>query len=639
MFYFKCFVIFLDEKGEIIMKNLSIRVKLFFLIFIVLIPLIVLYVVRIESFYNYNVEHELESNKRLVEAISTSFMNSIEGIWTQETTLNTFFTKKPELPQNEIQYYLKEALINQNIADAFSWVSSKGIVIGSTREDLIGKSVIKREYFQRILKGEDNVVSNLVIGYSTNKLVIPIAKAVKKDGKLVGFMVATIDIDKLGMRLPNSDLTKISRFGIVDKGGYIVYQSDVLNIPQKNRLMAKESPIWLALKGDVVKVPRRKSGYDSTTRMSVYIPIKEIGWACFVTTSYEGVMGKYERQLINDIIVMAVVAFISLLSAFYLSNLILRRLNSLKEAANMMVDGNYSARTNIMGYDEIAVTAQAFDRMADGIESYDKLKTQFFTNLSHELKTPINVIFASVQLISQEKAGIKADERHNRLDKHTKIVKQNCYRLIRLVNNLIDITRFDSGFLSIKPNIYNIVQIIEDISMSIVKYAEIKNIEVLFDTDIEEKYIVCDPDINERIMLNLFWNSLKFTNENGSIRVNIYNNDESVIITVKDNGIGIPHDKLNLIFERFGQVDSSLNRNNEGSGIGLSLVKALVESHKGTISVESVMGKGTEFIIQLPVGVLVGQDYSNYKTNSKSQGMIDLISIEFSDIYSLNDIE
>jgi hypothetical protein len=99
--------------------------------------------VRIESFYKYNTERELESNRRLLEAISTSFMNYIEEIWTQETTLDTFFTKKSELHQNEIQYYLKEALKNQNIADAFTWVSPKGIVIESTRDDLIGKSIIE----------------------------------------------------------------------------------------------------------------------------------------------------------------------------------------------------------------------------------------------------------------------------------------------------------------------------------------------------------------------------------------------------------------------------------------------------------------------------------------------------------------
>jgi signal transduction histidine kinase len=595
--------------------------------------------VRILSFHSNNIHNEIDSNKQLVEVISTSFMNNIQEIWTQETTLNIIFTKNSELPQNEIQDYLKEALRNQKITDAFTWVSPEGIVVASTREDLIGTSVTERDYFQRILNGEDNVVSDLVTGYSFKKPVIPIAKAARKDGKLYGFMIAIIDADKLSLRLPNPFVNEDRRFGIVDKNGNKVYQSDILDNTYENMQMSKDSPVWLSLKGEVVKTTRRISGYDSTKRIGVYIPIREIGWACFVTSPYESVMGKYEQQLQDDIIVLVLVALVSLLLAFYMGKRMLRRIYGLKEAANLMVDGNYSARTNITGYDEIAVTAQAFDRMADGIEQYDKLKTQFFINLSHELKTPINVIFASVQLISQINTGTKVEECITRINKYTKMVKQNCYRLIRLVNNLIDITKYDSGFLNIKLNNYNIVQIIENITMSIIKYAETKEIEVIFDTEIEEKNIVCDPDIIERIMLNLFSNSLKFTSQKGRILVNIYSKDDSVVITVKDTGIGIPEDKLNIIFERFRQVDDSLNRNNEGSGIGLSLVKSLIEAHHGTISVLSVIGEGTEFVIQLPVGEVSDKEYSYNNTNSKSQGMIDRISLEFSDIYSFSDIE
>jgi signal transduction histidine kinase len=620
-------------------KNFSIRAKLISLILIILIPFIVLYMVRIISFHFNNINKEVDSNKQLVEVISTSFMNNIQEIWTQETTLNIIFTKNPELPQNEIQDYLIEALKNQKITDAFTWVSPEGIVVASTREDLIGTSVTERDYFQRILNGEDNVVSDLVTGYSSKNPVIPIAKAARKDGKLYGIMISIIEAEMLSLRLPNPFVNEDRRFGIVDKNGNKVYQSDILYNTYENMQMSKDSPVWLALKGEVVKTTGRISGYDSTKRIGVYIPIREIGWACFVTSPYESVMGKYEQQLQDDIIVLVLVALVSLLLAFYMGKRMLRRIYGLKEAANLMVDGNYSARTNITGYDEIAVTAQAFDRMADGIEQYDKLKTQFFINLSHELKTPINVIFSSVQLISQINTGTKVEECITRINKHTKMVKQNCYRLIRLVNNLIDITKYDSGFLNIKLNNYNIVQIIENITMSIIKYAETKEIEVIFDTEIEEKNIVCDPDIIERIMLNLFSNSLKFTNQKGRILVNIYNVDDSVVITVKDTGIGIPEDKLNIIFERFRQVDDSLNRNNEGSGIGLSLVKSLVEAHHGTISVLSVIGEGTEFVIQLPVGEVSDKEYSYSNTNRKSQGMIDRISLEFSDIYSFSDIE
>lgn len=620
------------------MKNLNIRANLILLIFIVLIPVIVLYTMRIEAIHKDNIERELESNRRLVEAISTSFMNYIEEIWTQETTLSIILTKKPELSQNEIQYYLEETLKNQNISDVYTWVSPNGIVIGSTREDLIGRSLANREYFQSILHGEDKVVSDMVIGYSSKKPVIPIAKSIRKDGNLVGVMVAIIDVDKLRLRLPNSAVIKDSRFGIVDSNGNKVYQSDVPDITKSDMKISKDSPIWLALKGEAVERKSQISEFDKTKRVGVYIPIEEIGWACFVSSPYQIVMEKYEQQLRNDIVILIVVILVSLIAAFYQSSHILKRLYKLKEAANMMIDGNYSARANITGCDEIAATAQAFDRMAEGIENYDKLKTQFFINLSHELKTPINVIFASVQLISQVKADT-GKEYLDRLNRHIRMVKQNCYRLIRLVNNLIDITRYDSGFLNIKPNIYNIVEIIENITMSIVKYAEIKEIKILFHTEIKEKFIVCDPDMIERIMLNLFSNSLKFTNQKGSIMVKIYDKDESVFISVKDTGIGIPKDKLDMVFERFRQVDASLNRNHEGSGIGLSLIKALVEAHQGTISAESTVGEGTEFIIQLPAKASLGMEYSSDNAYNNPQSMIDRINIEFSDIYSFSDIE
>jgi signal transduction histidine kinase len=276
--------------------------------------------------------------------------------------------------------------------------------------------------------------------------------------------------------------------------------------------------------------------------------------------------------------------------------------------------------------------------MAEGIEQYDKLKNQFFSNLSHELKTPLNVIFATAQLITIIKDNASVTEYHQKVQKHMKIVKQNCYRLMRLIGNLIDITRYDSGFLHIKLGNHNIVHIIEDITLSIVKYAETKGITVTFDTNIEEKYISCDPDMIERVMLNLISNALKFTNNGGNVWVNIDNQGENVMISVRDTGIGIPSDKLSIIFERFRQVDDSLNRNHEGSGIGLSLVKALVEAHNGTIAVNSEYGKGTEVIISLPAKILQDEMLTDKRIGNESKAnLVERVSIEFSDIYSSND--
>ncbi|MCM0648009.1 ATP-binding protein [Clostridium swellfunianum] len=258
---------------------------------------------------------------------------------------------------------------------------------------------------------------------------------------------------------------------------------------------------------------------------------------------------------------------------------------------------------------------------------YNKFITDFFSNISHELKTPLNIIFSSVQLLAIQ----DQDKLMQNKDKYLKIMKQNCYRLTRLINNLLDITRADAGFLVPHMKNCNIISVVEDITMSVVDFAENKGIELIFDTNCEEKIIALDPDKLERIILNLLSNALKFTNPNGQIVVNMLDEGDYVKISVKDTGIGIPEDKLNFIFERFRQVDKTFTRNHEGSGIGLSLVKSFVEMHGGMIEAKSHLGKGSEFTIQLPVKLC---DDNLVNENLSDDRIIERASLEFSDIYS-----
>ncbi|MEQ8199093.1 MAG: ATP-binding protein [Clostridiaceae bacterium] len=140
----------------------------------------------------------------------------------------------------------------------------------------------------------------------------------------------------------------------------------------------------------------------------------------------------------------------------------------------------------------------------------------------------------------------------------------------------------------------NIVNIVEEITLSVAEYIKSNHLNLIFDTDIEEKIVACDLDKIERIMLNILSNAIKFSDLGGNIFVNIYDGKKFITITIEDTGIGINEDKLNIIFDRFRQIDKSFTRN-EGSGIGLSLVKSLVEMQGGTILVESKYGAGTKF--------------------------------------------
>lgn len=270
-------------------------------------------------------------------------------------------------------------------------------------------------------------------------------------------------------------------------------------------------------------------------------------------------------------------------------------------------------------------------KLLNEVIEYDNLKREFFANISHEFRTPLNIIHATVQFIEKYIIDDSSDNTREKLQRNIKAVKHNCYRLLRLVNNLIDSTKIDSGFLKLSFTNCNIVNIIEEITLSVAQYVETKNVRLVFDTDVEEKIMACDIEKMERIMLNLLSNAVKFTNPGDDIFVLIEDRGESIIISVRDTGIGIPKQKLEVIFDKFRQVDKSLTRTHEGSGMGLSIVKALVDMQGGKITVNSKYGEGSEFKIEFPTKVL---DFNEADLEiAADSDRIDPVHIEFSDIY------
>ena len=266
----------------------------------------------------------------------------------------------------------------------------------------------------------------------------------------------------------------------------------------------------------------------------------------------------------------------------------------------------------------------------------EKMQQEFFANISHELRTPLNLIFGSLQLIKSVEKEVL--EKRNSLNKYIDIIDQNSKRLLKLVDNLIDSTRMKCGYYEYKPKNYDIVSFVENISMSVADFAKQNNIDLIFDTDVEEKIMAFDLEKLERIMLNLLSNSIKYNKAQGQIEVLLNDCNDTFVITVKDTGVGIPSDKLMYIFERFRQVENRFNKSTEGSGIGLSLVKDLIEIQGGTIEVKSELGVGSEFIIKLPVKIL--SDDSNIDKvyfNNDYHDLVKRMNIEFSDIYIGND--
>nr|WP_275298510.1 PAS domain-containing hybrid sensor histidine kinase/response regulator [Clostridium sp. YIM B02555] len=269
----------------------------------------------------------------------------------------------------------------------------------------------------------------------------------------------------------------------------------------------------------------------------------------------------------------------------------------------------------------------------DELKEIDRMKTEFFANISHELRTPINVIYSALQMEQVMLKNLFGENEQQDKMRYVKMMKQNCYRLLRLIENLIDITKFENGYVNINKSNYDIVSLVENVVLSVAGYIENRDLSIIFDTDIEEKVIALDAEKMERIILNLLSNAVKFTSSGGNITVKVHENNNYIFIQIKDTGKGIPKDKLNSIFERFVQVDKPSTRNHEGSGIGLSIVKSLVEQHGGDISVESKEGIGTEFIIKIPCEVIQGESCKfNLDELQMNKGSISRVNIEFSNL-------
>lgn len=258
------------------------------------------------------------------------------------------------------------------------------------------------------------------------------------------------------------------------------------------------------------------------------------------------------------------------------------------------------------------------------IKEKNKFKTEFLSNVAYDIKKPINKIFETNNNLIENKGKYNSENINN----HTRLVKQNCYRLIRLLNNIEYVSRIDNGTCTLELRKCDIVKLVENIVKISKTYTDKKGIDISFKSEVNKKILSLDIDKVEKIILNILSNAIKFTDTGGRIDINLYMENEQVCISIKDTGIGIPKDKTEVIFENFEQLDTTLSRGCEGTGMGLSVVKKLANLNNIKINVESELNKGSEFIITLPNNIVS----KNIKLQDKF-AQDEKIDIEFSDIY------
>lgn len=251
-------------------------------------------------------------------------------------------------------------------------------------------------------------------------------------------------------------------------------------------------------------------------------------------------------------------------------------------------------------------THELNSKLKENKELYDKLiknekyKNNYFVNLSHELRTPLNVIISTQQLITKLNEEDKYIPKEKLLY-YMSTLRRNSDRLLKLINNIIDTSKIESGSYKLIIEKHDIVYLVEEIVLSMKDFIEANGIELVIDPDVEEKIIECDGSEIEKCIVNLVGNAVKFTPRGGKIEVRIVDLNNKVKISVKDSGIGIEKKYHDAIFDRFGQAYNDVSEEHGGSGLGLTVTKQLVTLHNGRIFVKSEPGHGSEFVIILPV--------------------------------------
>jgi signal transduction histidine kinase/ligand-binding sensor domain-containing protein/DNA-binding response OmpR family regulator len=246
---------------------------------------------------------------------------------------------------------------------------------------------------------------------------------------------------------------------------------------------------------------------------------------------------------------------------------------------------------------------------SEKLKEMDKVKSRFFANISHEFRTPLTLIMGPLEQMLYDSSDSKQKKKLN-------LMLRNSQRLLGLINQLLELSKFESGKVKLQASRQNIIPFLKGIVANFVPLADQRELELIFHTEVEDITLYIDSEKLEKIINNLLINALKFTPPGGKIMVTAYHDSEyspeeinnqkkappPVRISVSDTGPGIPREQLVHIFDRFYQSDSTYEHREKGSGIGLALVKELVQVHHGKIDVYSREGKGTEFIVTLPMG-------------------------------------
>lgn len=338
-------------------------------------------------------------------------------------------------------------------------------------------------------------------------------------------------------------------------------------------------------------------GYSSDSKeksMSLSYPLrsqtKQVGMIR-LSCSLEEVDNVINKRIILSILFGLLVILLGSGLSFVVSRSIINAIRNLTKTAHKYSDGQYEIRADESSIGEIGELARTMNKMSDNILEKEKIKNDFISSVSHELRTPLTSIKGWA--ITLQSSAIKPEIVSEGLD----IIEKEADRLANMVEELLDFSRYSSGRIKLNFSTVNLVEISHNIVMQMQPRIEERKINLIYNYDRPSILIMADVDRIKQVILNILDNALKFTDEEGTVFLEISTSSDRAKLTVIDNGIGIAEDEINLVTEKFWKGSSSGSH----SGLGLSISEEIVKAHGGSLTIKSKLDIGTEVEISLPL--------------------------------------
>ncbi len=389
----------------------------------------------------------------------------------------------------------------------------------------------------------------------------------------------------------NMGSLRVTRLIITDSNGIAIY--DTLESSSAVGCSVLLPEVAEALNGNDVFTSTYK---DGTMFSRAATPIMTYGTplGCVYMTEYDITQGALIKSIQNSVLTITICLEIAvILFSLILSKAFSRRVRRLIESMNIIREGEYSHQMAITGNDEISILGKEFNGLVNRLNEMDEARRRFVSNASHELNTPL----ASIKLLSDSVLQNEMDMETVR--EFVGDIGKEADRLNRMTRNLLTLSKVDAKL----SRDYEIIQFSGAVRHTVHTLAPLAQIHnVTIHTELSENCpVLTSEDDMIQIIFNLVSNGIKHNKPDSALYITLTREEDTAVLTVRDEGIGIPEASLPYIFDRFYRVDKARSRSTGGSGLGLSIVKDLVAKHDGEISVESTVGVGTTFTLKLPV--------------------------------------